>query len=89
MSVKDTRFYRDCPICGDKLVGTDDGLGVYLGLVDALDQKKAGRETFEDTDEPITFGCGLCGDQIEQAEAEAIVARGEPPMQNNTEDEDD
>ena len=72
MSFKDTRYYRYCPICSDKLIGTDDGLEVYESLQDQI-------ENPEFPDDP-TCNCTLCGEECTVDEAKAIVAKGEPTL---------
>lgn len=78
MSLKDTRFYRDCPICDDRLVGTDDGLEVYETLRDQL------------MDPTITKpACTLCGEECTREEAQNIVDLGEPTLHESDSDEDE
>lgn len=71
MSLKDDRFYRHCPICSDTLIGTDDGLEVYESLKEQLGSPEL------DNEDPC---CTLCGEECTRAEAEAIIAAGEPPL---------
>lgn len=76
MSVKDTRFKRQCPICTDTLAGTDDALEVFESLKDQvaeIDSDKA------DCTEP---NCTLCGEDCSLAEARKILKAGEPVLQN-------
>lgn len=70
MSVKDNNYCRKCPICGDVLPGTDDGLEVYESLLEQIAQAFS---------EP---NCTLCGEGVDGGleEAKAIVARGEPHL---------
>lgn len=71
MSVKDMRYYRLCPICGDRLVGTDDGLEVYESL----------KEQMESLPEGTTPNCTLCGEDCKNRSIAAeIVAKGEPEL---------
>lgn len=75
MSVKDTRFKRQCPICTDTLPGTDDAKGVYDDLKQTVEDIDAGKATAAD------LGCGLCGEDVSLEEARKIVAAGEPVLQ--------
>jgi transcription initiation factor IIE alpha subunit len=70
MSVKDKRFYRVCPICGDILPGTDDGLEVFQSL----------EEQIANPEEGSKFGCTLCGERVTQEEADEIIKNGEPEL---------
>jgi hypothetical protein len=72
MSTKDTRYKRHCPICGDTLVGTDDGVMVFECLKEQLEEIDAG--------EIFTPNCALCGEDCDLAKARQIVALGEPPL---------
>lgn len=72
MSLKDTRFYRVCPICSDRLVGTDDGLEVYESLKEQVKEIAAG--------ETYTPNCTLCGEDCDLEKARAIIAQGEPKL---------
>lgn len=69
MSLKDMNYCRKCPICADILVGTDDGLEVYVTLKAQVD---------EGTPNPTCTLCGL--DTGGLNEAKDIVARGEPHL---------
>jgi hypothetical protein len=69
VSCKDTRFYRNCVICGDRLVGTDDGLDVFESLREQLADPEV--------DEP---NCTLCGEGCPVLKANDIIARGEPKL---------
>ena len=71
MSVKDTRYYRRCPICGINLVGTDDGLEVFTSLVDQM------LDPSLDNEDP---SCTLCGEECTRSQAAAIIGLGEPPL---------
>jgi len=74
MSNKDYRYKRECPICRDTLPGTDDGLEVYECLKQQLEEGM-----LEPDEEP---NCTLCGEPCSRAEAEAIIARGEPLLRD-------
>lgn len=74
MSLKDTRYYRNCPICGDTLIGTDDALEVFESLKSQLEENIA---------EP---NCTLCGEPC--PEAAKIVAAGEPELHDNPSQDD-
>lgn len=70
MSLKDTRFFRTCPICDDTLPGTDDGIMIFESLAAQLAAAP---------DE--TPNCCLCGDEAKSlVEARDIVARGTPKL---------
>jgi hypothetical protein len=69
MSAKDMRFYRNCPICGDRLDGTDDGLEVFESLKYQIHDP--------DVEEPC---CTLCGEPCPGAKATEIINRGEPVL---------
>jgi len=71
MSTKDLNFYRFCPICNDKLVGSDDGLEVFQSLEDQLEDPSIADE------DPC---CTLCGEDCPRAEATQLVAAGEPTL---------
>lgn len=75
MSLKDDRFFRLCPICGDKLIGTDDGLEVFESLKEQLifNVKKP--------------DCTLCGEPCTVTKAQAIIEAGEPKLQKEAEHE--
>jgi hypothetical protein len=78
MSVKDTRYSRQCVICGDTLVGTDDGLMVYESLKEQVDAIDAG---FSDGDEAFDDpSCTLCGEDCPVSRARIILAAGEPSL---------
>jgi hypothetical protein len=68
MSLKDTRYCRMCPICDDKLIGTDDGLQVFESLKD---------QVAEGIEEPC---CDLCGEDISLADAKELIERGPPAL---------
>ena len=74
MSTKDMDYKRICCICGDTLVGTDDGLEVYESLVEQLKELDDGTADYE------TPGCGLCGESCSIVSARDIVAKGKPPL---------
>lgn len=74
MSVKDTRFKRQCPICSDTLIGTDDGKMVYDCLVEEVKEIEAGTIKGDPC-------CTLCGEECPLEEAKQIIARGEPTLQ--------
>lgn len=81
MSVKDTRYKRICPICGDTLPGTDDALEVFEGVKEALNILDHHGGVSPDTGETITQpNCGLCGDMVSIERAREIVAEGEPEL---------
>lgn len=68
MSFKDRRYYRSCPICGDTLPGTDDGLEVFESLKSQLEENPH-----------EVPNCTLCGEFCESLKvAEDIVQKGEP-----------
>ncbi len=69
MSAKDQRYFRNCPICDDLLVGTDDGESVFLSLQEALTSNM-------DAD----LCCTLCGEEVSNTEARTIVDKGCPPL---------
>lgn len=74
MSSKDMRYYRHCPICKDKLVGTDDGLEVFESLQSQL-------QAIAEGDDIGTPCCTLCGKECESIEhAAAIVQKSEPKL---------
>jgi hypothetical protein len=74
MSTKDRRYYRKCPICGDTLPGTDDGLEVLESLKDQIADIDNNRATY-------VPNCTLCGESCSSIEeARAIVAKGEPAL---------
>lgn len=75
MSVKDTRFKRQCPICSDTLPGTDDALEVFESLKGQVEEIDSGDADF---DEP---NCTLCGEDCSLAEARKILAKGEPKLE--------
>lgn len=75
MSLKDDRFFRLCPICGDKLIGTDDGLEVFESLKQQL--------TFN-VKKP---DCALCGEPCNVTKAQAIIKAGEPKLQKEADHE--
>lgn len=80
MSTKDMDYKRICCICGDTLVGTDDGLEVYESLIEQLKALESG---IDSEGQPIDFdepGCGLCGTNCSIAEAKKIVAKGKPKL---------
>lgn len=70
MSVKDTRYYRRCPICEDQLIGTDDGIEVYESIVAQVE---------EGVVEP---NCTLCGQECTTEKAKDILSLGTPHLFN-------
>src|SRR4051812_24078252 len=80
MSVKDENFYSLCPICGDKLIGTDDGFEVYSVLIESF--LMSPQEIVLFPDGPTTFGCGLCGESVSREKAREIVDHGPPVLYN-------
>jgi len=74
MSVKDTRFKRQCPICSDILPGTDDAVMVFECLKEQVADIDNGKADF---DEP---NCTLCGEDCSLGEARKILAKGEPKL---------
>ena len=74
MSTKDMNYKRICCICGDTLVGTDDGLEVYESLVEQLKELDAGTADYEKP------GCGLCGEHCSITSARDTVAAGPPKL---------
>lgn len=80
MSTKDMDYKRECCICGDTLVGTDDGLEVYESLVG---QVKALDTGLDYDGEPVDFTepcCTLCGEPCDLAKAHEIIAKGQPKL---------
>jgi len=75
MSVKDTRFKRQCPICSTSLPGTDDAVIVYESLKDQVEQIDSGEADF------VEPNCDLCGEDCSLAEARKILQKGEPKLQ--------
>lgn len=75
MSVKDTRFKRQCPICADTLPRTDGALQVYESLKEQVAEIDSGKAVF------TTPGCDLCGEKCSLDEARKIIAAGEPVLQ--------
>lgn len=70
MSVKDTRYYRRCPICDDTLIGTDDGLEVFESI----------RGQLRAVPDEIP-NCTLCGENCRSLEqAHKIVEFGPPQL---------
>lgn len=74
MSTKDMRYFRQCPICADRLDGTDDGLEVFLSLQGQLTEIDEGKADYKDPN------CTLCGENCPVDEARKIVADGEPKL---------
>lgn len=80
MSTKDMDFKRECCICGDTLVGTDDGLEVYESLIEQMKALDTGVDCDGnpvDFDEPC---CTLCGTDCPLALAREIIAKGKPKL---------
>lgn len=75
MSVKDTRFKRQCPICSDTLPGTDDAVMVFESLKEQVAEIDSGEANY---DEP---NCTLCGEDCDLAKARRVLAKGEPKLQ--------
>jgi hypothetical protein len=72
MSTKDLRYFRKCPICGDRLEGTDDGVMVFESLQEQIDQGIL---------EP---NCTLCGEECPLEEAKTILKKGAPKLNKTT-----
>lgn len=75
MSVKDTRFKRQCPICSDTLAGTDDALMVFESLRDQVAEIDSGKADFTEPN------CTLCGEDCSLTKARKILKAGEPVLQ--------
>lgn len=76
MSHKDRRFYSECPICANRLIGSDDGAEVYESLQSQVEAKE---------EQPC---CTLCGEQVTVAEAKAIVEKGPPKLYDSKTNEE-
>lgn len=75
MSCKDRRYFRNCPICQDRLPGTDDGLEVFESLKEQVAEIKSGQVDYD------TPNCTLCGEDCPMKKAEAILLAGEPTLE--------
>lgn len=75
MSVKDTRFKRQCPICSDTLPGTDDAVMVFESLVEQVKEIDSGKADYTEPN------CTLCGEDCSLADARRILKKGEPKLE--------